>query len=262
MTELFDSSWLFRQEHMAGYISGGHYHGVEITSGADGRPVTRPMCLNLEHYYAKARSGELVPRLQGEARAEAAGPAVVRLAIDPVGEWRVHSTITYALLPTGVFEVTYEFAFDEEYPAFEALISNYFHEPTEPIIRVGGDWVQPQLGEREHRTWTRDEQAAVDRADGRLDPFLARYPDYALPTDEQRYDEPVIISPIRDSDWSVVHVIEREHCPSVSANRTWNAHDFSLVGRDVARGEKVVCRAWMAYAQLESLDDALTLIET
>ena len=71
-----------------------------------------------------------------------------------------------------------------------------------------------------------------------------------------------MVSPIRDSGWSVVHVIERAQCPSISANRRWQAHDFSLLGRDVAAGETVSCRAWMIYARLNCLDDALKLADT
>ena len=51
-----------------------------------------------------------------------------------------------------------------------------------------------------------------------------------------------------------------EHYFSIQCNRRWGAHDFTLVGRDVKRGESVRCRAWMAYRKLDpkSLDDVLT----
>ena len=79
--------------------------------------------------------------------------------------------------------------------------------------------------------------------------------------DDQFYDHPVLVSPIRDSGWSIVHAVQRDLCPSISANRRWHAHDFSLVGRDVAAGETVTCRAWMIYQKLDSLDDALCLAD-
>ena len=58
----------------------------------------------------------------------------------------------------------------------------------------------------------------------------------------------------------VVHWIERENCPEVGCSQRWGAHDCTLVGRDVKRGESVRCRAWMAYRKLDpkSLDDVLT----
>jgi len=241
------------------HISGGHEHGVELTAGADLKPVTRPMCLNLEHYYARAMSGRFVPRQKAEITGERVANDAVQIKIAPFEQWRVEAAITYTLLPAGVIEARFELSFDADYPRFEAFISNYFHEPTEPHIRVGGSWAQPKLGEREHRYWPRSTQDAADVGDGRLDEFYQTMADYACPVDPQCYDLPVMVTPIADSDWSIIHVIEPEQCASLSANRTWHAHDFSLFGRDVSKGETHVARAWMAYRQLDNLDQALEL---
>jgi len=89
------------------------------------------------------------------------------------------------------------------------------------------------------------------------DPDLPK--DAERPIDARCYDYPVMVSPIRDTGWNVVNIVEREVCPTLSANRRWNAHDFSLIGRDVAKGETVVCRAWMIYAELKSNDEAMDL---
>jgi hypothetical protein len=256
-------SWRFRVEGLSGYISGGHEHGLELTAGAKAQPLTRPMCMNVEHYYARGRrGGRFVPRYKAEVETSQVGQDAVRVTIAPYQDWRVTTMATYRVIPDRTVEAVYEFVFEEDCGAFEALISNYFHEPTEPWVHAGGAWVRPQLGEREHRTWMRSEQDSRNYRDGRHEDFMAEVKnDYLLSIDDKFYDYPVMVSEIGDSGWSIVHVIDRQVCPSISANRTWNAHDFSLVGRDVQKGETVVCRARMAYTRLGALDDALKLAE-
>ena len=70
-----------------------------------------------------------------------------------------------------------------------------------------------------------------------------------------------MITPTNKPDWYVVHIIGKEDCSSLSANRNWHAHDFSLVGRDVDKGEKVICKTWMIYTKLESFDDTIKLYQ-
>jgi hypothetical protein len=219
--------------------------------------------MNVEHYYARGRrGGRFVPRYKADVRASKAGEDAIQVTIAPYQDWRVTTTATYRVIPSRTVEAVYEFAFEDDYGAFEALISNYFHDPTEPSVHAGGAWLRPQLGEREHRSWMRSEQDIRNYRDGRHEDFMAEMKnDYLLSIDDKLYDHPVMVSEIGDSGWSIVHAIDRGVCPSISANRTWSAHDFSLVGRDVQKGEKVVCRAWMAYARLGSLDDALKLAQ-
>lgn len=263
MTDTLAPAWRFNQGNMAGYISGGEEHGVEITWGADKKPVTRRMCMNLEHYFASGKLGLFVPRLKANARSELMSENSVRVCIDPYEDWRVRSSITYRLLPERCIQAEYVFAFEEAYQGFHALISNYFHEPTEPFLRLAGRWIQPSLGEKEHRNWPRDIEAReLINATMKM---LKEHPevpaDQARPVDDLCYEHPIMVSPIRDTGWSVAHIVERNACMSLSANRRWNAHDFSLVGRDVAAGDSIVCRAWMIYARLESLDAALELAD-
>lgn len=256
-------AWRFSQPKMAGYIAGGHQHGIEITWGADTKPVTRRMCMNLEHYFARSGHGLFVPRLEAEVHSELISPDTVRVVIEPYESWRVRSTITYRLLPDCCIHAEYAFAFDQAYLDFRTLISNYFHEPTEPFLRVDGEWAQPSLGEKEHRTWPRDAESRqqLTASMATLDDAVGMPADQARPIDERCYEHPIMVTPIRDTGWSIVNVVQRDVCPSISANRRWNAHDFSLVGRDVAAGETVVCNAWMVYAKLESLDAALGLAD-
>ena len=71
MSFLTNPSVAFAYDSLAGYVSGGRHQGVELTRGADGRPVTRAMCLNLEHYYARgAGKGMFVPRYEAPATTE------------------------------------------------------------------------------------------------------------------------------------------------------------------------------------------------
>lgn len=261
-TELIES-WRFNAEGLAGYLSGGHEHGVELTAGQNLQPLTRRMCMNVEHYYARDRhGGRFVPRYKAEVTAERMEENAVRITIAPFEDWLVTTNVVYRVLPERTIEATYEFTFGDDYGGFESLISNYFHEPTEPYVHSGGEWLKPELGDREHRTWMRGEQDLANFRDGRHEDFREEsHDDYLLSVGDDFYDHPVMVSEIGDSGWSVVHVIEREVCASVSANRTWNAHDFSLVGRDVTKGQTVVCRAWMVYIELKSLDEALELAE-
>jgi len=261
MDDQLTPAWRFHQGNIAGYIAGGHEHGIEITWGTDSKPVTRRMCMNLEHYFARGQLGIFVPRFKADVHSKLISQDSVRVSIEPHESWHVRSKITYRLLPECCFQAEYSFAFEQAYPDFHVLISNYFHEPTEPFLRIDGEWTQPSLGEKEHRTWPRDSQS--HRLMGATRAMLDTVPevpsDQAHPIDDRYYEHPIMISPIRDTDWSVVHIVERDACPSISANRRWNAHDFSLVGRDVADGETVLCRAWMVYAKLDSLDAALGL---
>jgi hypothetical protein len=119
--------------------------------------------------------------------------------------------------------------------------------------------VQPQLGEHEHHFWAR---SAGDAA--RIPELYVSEPgtqQVTLPVDPAYYDYPVMVTPIRDTGWGVVHMIQGERCASLSANRIWRAHDFSIIGQDVSKGQTVTCRAWMAYVKLDALDDALGLYQ-
>jgi len=250
---------------LAGKISGGKLHGVELTRGADGKPVTRPGCLNVEHYYSTSQAGgRFVPRTKAPLSIKRLDKTAMRVEIGPYEKWRVGATVTYRLLPDCVIEADYVFAFDADYRGFEAFISNYFYNAWPPHLRLAGKWAEGRLNvPLEHHRWCRSD-ADRQRILQILPAFYAHYamqPDYDLAksVDETLYSEPVLVTFIGTSGYAVVHWIEHKNCPSISANRRWGAHDFSLIGRDVKRGESVRCRAWMAYRKLdrESLDDVL-----
>ncbi len=243
-------------------IVGGHEHGVELTRGSDAAPVTRPMCMNLEHYLSSSCSGGIyVPRYKAPVRTELLDQRVLRVTIEPLEPWRICTTISFQALPDCVIEAWYEFSFEQDFKHFEALVSNYFIEPTEPYLHLAGRWLQPHLSDREHRLWARD--AAVGAMvppvfqSGRSEEERARMD---LPLDPVFYDYPIIVSPARDG-WSVINIIEPEGCCVLSANTAYHAHDFCLVGRDVVAGETVSFRAWLVYAHLNSPGEAIDWYE-
>ena len=254
-------SWQFMSEDVRGYIAGGGEHGVQIGVTADGKPGTRDRCLNLEHYYSRSgEDGRFVPRYKAPVHSEKIAEDTVRVQIQPYENWRLQATIDFQLLPGPVIAARYAFQFQASFRGFEAFISNYFHTGDEPFLHLNGQWQQPKLTDREHRFWARD-AAAVGNIQALYLPVVTPGVEIEMPIDPAYYDSPVMVSPIAGSAQSIVNIVEREHCPSFSANRRWNAHDFSLIARDVAADETIVCRAWLCCTKLAALDDALRLAE-
>jgi hypothetical protein len=254
-------SWQFQNEGVRGYITGGGQHGVEIADVGDGLPGTRSMCLNLEHYYSRScREGRFVPRLKARTSSSLLGKDVVSIRIDPFQEWRVRTEITYTVLPGSLIEARYHFSFLSDFDGFEALVSNYFVVQTEPYIHIGGAWVRPSIAGREHRFWAR----GPDQADN----IRAVYPTEVAPVenvdlkvDPSYYNYPIMVTEVRETGKSAVNMVEPGYCSSLSANRLWNAHDFSILAADVKEGEEISCRAWLAICNLKCLDEAIELYE-
>lgn len=253
-------SWQFKQGMVRGYIAGGGEHGVEITDIGDGLPGTRPMCLNVEHYYSRScRNGRFVPRYKAKVASMCVGDAVV-VTIDPHDAWQVQTEITFRVLRRLAIEARYRFRFLAPFAGFEAFVSNYFLDSTEPYIHVGGAWVQPSLAEGEHRYWAKGPDQA-DNIRAVYQRELTPADNIELPVDRDYYDYPIMVTPVRKTKWSIVSIVEPAYCSSLSANRRWNAHDFSLLARDVKEGQELSCRAWLACCELGSLDDAMQLCD-
>lgn len=255
-------------DRLAGYLAGGREHGVELTRGADGKSVTRPMCMNLEHYYAVGRdNGMFVPRYTAPRRTELIDSRSLRVTIEPHDGWRLTSTVMLRVLEACRFEAVYEFTFDEPLQGFDALVSHYFHTMDEPWLHLDGRWVRPMIGDQEHIAFPVSDAAAAHTRRHIDDPathtdvkrYVKNAGAFSLPVSSQHVTAPVMISPVGAEGWSLIHVVEPTTLVSFSANRCYFAHDFTLIGRDVARGERVTCRAWMIYTQLNSPDDALAI---
>jgi len=247
----------FRYGDVAGYISGGEWHGVELTGGERGGPATRSMCMNLEHYFAADREGGwFVPRFKTVRHTKLIDNGI-QVDFEPYENWPVRSSIIYELLDSACISATYTFHFSDAIPAFEGFISNYFTTQDAPHVYVNGSWQQPALTDTEHRYLGRsmlDITTIRDRLNVVGSPIPDAKPD--LTFDEQIYDRPIMISDVAGGQWQIIHIADPEHCPSLSYNRKWQAHDFSLIGRDVQAGETITCRAWMICTQLSSMDDA------
>ena len=253
-------SWLFYTQGIRGYVSGGGFHGVEICSGVNGEPVTRPMTLNLEHYYARdCRDGRFVPRVKASVESVYdEEEEIFRIEIAPFEEWRIHTTITYRLARNRTIEAVYRFAFERDFSGFEAFVSTYYHQPDEPYMYLDGEWKQPDLRDDEHRFFARGDREAEN-----INAVYNREKDEAntvrLTIDPRRVPYPIMITPIRDTGYFVVNIVEPESWSSLSANRKWNAHDFSMFARDFKAGEIQTGRSWLTYCQLSSLDEAFDL---
>ena len=253
----------FEYDSLVGYIGGGGNHGVHFVAGGQRRPVTHGACMNVEHYYSDdVAGGMFVPRKQAAVDVRRVGDERVCVDIPADDTWRVTTTVTYTLLPERTIAAEYAFAFEKPYAMFEAFLSNYFHDEAPPYLRIGEAWKQVEIAPLEHRYWMRSNEDAV-----RFAPSLKRreaelqtlVPDCDTPIDAETFDSPVMITPVGEDGWCVVHWFDAAECISLSANRRWQAHDFSFIGRDVAAGETVLCRGWMSYQKLKTFDAALDL---
>jgi hypothetical protein len=219
------------------------------------------MCLNLEHYYSRScGNGRAVPRIKAKVQSERLDNDAVRVRIEPYESWELEATVTFRLLPRVIVEATYEFSFGRDFESFEVFVSNYFHDPVEPFIRVNGEWRQPRLSDREHRFWARGAREAQD--------IRSMYPvgigpedNIDLPIDDDRYEYPIMVTPIPGSQQSIVNIVEPSCCVSLSANRRWNAHDFSMGFGDVLEGQTAKGKAWLCCTTLTSHDEAIGLFE-
>lgn len=250
--------WRFESDGVVGYVTGGGEHGVEITEAPDRTPATRRLCLNLEHYLAADRGlGEFVPRAKATVEADRTAPETVEIAVEPHGEWPVRTTLE--LTPRGerTIEARYEFSFDEAVSGFEAFVSNYFHEPTPPLVHLDGGWVGPDLDDDEHRFWASDGAAGRRIRSLYPEPYMGLEPTVA----DAELTRPVMVTPVPDSEWSVVLAADPDGCASLSANRRFNAHDVSLVGRDVEAGETVSARVWLWLTDADDPDATLRRFE-
>lgn len=245
---------------LAGVVRGGEEHGLELQRGVDGRPVTRAASLNLEHYFSTSkRAGLFVPR-KGTRRIEKLDDRTVRITIGEQAGWKVTAQITYTFAPGGVLRADYAMTFGEDYRDFNTLLSVYHLEEALPYLHINGEWRQVELASaREHRFWCRS-AADLHRLRQALPAMNADYAALGhanlLSVDDQVWDEPVMVTRIRDTGWAVILWFDGE-VRSVSANTRWKAHDFSIGGRDVKRGETLRSTVWMAYRELKDLDDAL-----
>ncbi len=245
---------------LAGKVRGGEEHGVELSRGFDGKPVIAPASLNLEHYYSTSRpAGLFVPR-KGTRRIEKTGDRTVRVEIAEYAGWKISAEIIYTFLPDCAIRADYTLVFGETYQDFNTILSLYFFEETMPCLRFDNRWEQLRLATpKEHRFWCRDAKE-LERFKRALPAMNADYAPLQLAgcmtVDQRTFSTPIMISAIRDTGWAVILWFDEE-VRSVSANTRWKAHDFSIGGRDVKKGEVLKSTVWLAYRQLDNMDATL-----
>jgi hypothetical protein len=238
----------------------GHMHGL-ILAGVDSTPITQPFMatMNLEHYCERARGSRFVPRNEVAQAYEVDGDSVtVHFARHP--DWAVTSAVRYTRRENGVFDVLFTFDFDEAYTRFEAFVASYFHGRVVPFVASDGKVFRPEIEPPVQLFFPRDEDAREQVSDGRwqfLDDFKLRADTYD--DDGKLYDAPITIHRPDDSDYAFVQMMDRRECSAVSVNTFAFAQDFSLMGRDVAAGERVAVRARVVYTELERPEDAVSL---
>lgn len=82
---------------------------------------------------------------------------------------------------------------------------------------------------------------------------------FDFPVDRGYCTLPIFVVPAARVGWYTIVASDPHSTASISANRRWNACDFSLVGRDVGEGETCDCSAWIIYAELSAPAEAATV---
>jgi hypothetical protein len=168
------------------------------------------------------------------------------------------------LLAADTVDVSWRFEFNADYLGFEAFIASYMPVGTvPPLIRSGGRWGRPHVNSvpKEQLFVARDEEAKRLPDDGRWRELFER--GFAYAVDKGAYDIPVMVTTFGEGliDPVVIQMVNRRECPALSPNVFAPAHDFSLVGRDVRRGQEVSARARIVYRPIADLADVQALYE-
>jgi len=236
----------------------GELHGL-ILAGERDVPITRPFraTMNLEHYCEEGRYGKFVPRL-AVAQAYEVEPRDVIVHFAPHPEWAVTSTLRYTVRDDAAFDILFSFVFGRSYRRFEAFIASYFAGERIPYVAAGGKCVRPTIKRGAQLFFPRDSDARRQVDDGRWG-FLKAGGTLFAEADPHDYDAPITIHRDDETGWAFVQMVDRRECAAVSANTFAWAQDFSLVGRDVAAGERIDVRARVVYRKLDAPEDALAL---
>jgi hypothetical protein len=248
-TILYEFDW----GELQGFIrAGGHHHGLIITQGAEGKPVTRKRActLNLEHYSQAGKTAPFLPRDEKLHSHKKEGDTVT-LTVAETPEWPLVSTIRYDLSQKDVISVTFTFEFHRDFPQFEGFVASYMADRTPPLIKAGGEWVRPMPETRYQMFIPRNDTFASWPLDGRWSWF----PDTLHPiVSKLRYDIPVFVTRDDETQWALIQMVDPEGISALSPNTFAPAHDLCLVGRDVKAGEKVSVPVHLLYRQVERME--------
>jgi hypothetical protein len=205
----------------------GEMHGIVINRLSTGPAPMDPgrALLNLEHYLAKGRCGENVPRhlehtvTMNRHRVEIEFPAT--------REWPVLTKLTYTFNQPATINARLDFYFRGRIPGFEAYLTSCIRPPYLRMVMIDREWKVPEINSREQLLIPANDAAAARAQDGRW-AFLGD----RVHVSDERFTVPIIISRDDDSGWSIVQMVEPGKCSFIAPNRFAHGHNFVLGGWD------------------------------
>ena len=238
----------------------GHYHGLVLTAGVDGAPLTRSgaCTLNLEHYCARGRGGPFVPRDHVRQEFETSDHSVT-ITFHPGDDWHLTSRIRYEVFDDARFDVTFHFAFAADYTDFEAFIASYIARREPPYVHLKDGWWRPSIIGSQQMFILLDGHRRSLVTDGRWDWLLKRR--HTVPVPSGVADLPIFVTRDDSTGWSLIQLIEPGGAFALSPNVFAPAHDLALVGRSVKSGEQVAVRVRLLYRQISDFAQVTDLYD-
>lgn len=228
----------------------GGMHGVIIEKmGEAGSPVSPERAfLNLEHYLEKGRCGEYFPR-KLDHRAILTADALT-VEFPETRPWPVKSKLTYTFPRTNVIDAKLQFTFSQELSQFEVYFTSYINRPYERAMRIGNEWIRPEISDSEQLLIARDDKIAARYDDGRWS-FLGD----RTRLDKRRFDLPVMVSTDDATGWTIIQMIEPGLCTHIAPNRFAVGHNFIIGGWDVKKGDTRSARIRMIIAHKPTYEE-------
>ncbi len=257
----------------------GEHNGLILSARAAATAITKPgmVTWNLEHYCKTSKGYPFYPRNTAIQGYEQSAPGTFTLKYQPTDEWKVAISDTYSIFKDDRIEVKMELRFEEDYKNFEVFVASYFAPGFQVFLPLAKGWVTPEMEGTEQHFFPRDASARVMIDDGRWNWLAARkYPPvghdetYAMPlmVSVFRGTTPPNASPLRPEEvgakeghWAWIQMTRPEDCLALSPNVFAPAHDFSLLGADVRKGETRTVRARLLWKKLKNLDEIKPLYE-
>jgi hypothetical protein len=211
----------------------GEMHGLVIEKLGDaGSPTAEGRAfLNLEHYLAKGRWGEYLPRhLDQTAVLSRKG---LTIQFPQPKDWPLTTELSYSFETPGAIDARLDFTFTGALSQFEVYFTSYFAPQYERSVRVQGQWMRPEIGPKEQLLIPRDDKIADRYQDGRWE-FLKGRTRLA----QEHFEIPVMISKDDATGWTIVQMIEPGACTHIAPNRFAVGHNFIIGGWDVVKGDK------------------------
>ncbi len=241
----------FKAGEMRGFVRPiGHHHGL-IIHGPNNTPVTKQggCTINLEHYVSADGHGQFVPRKEELQTYEIDGQTLT-IHFAPFEEWKIHSSLKYDFSSGEHIDITFSFRFEADYNAFEAFVASYMHSRVPPLAKMGGRWIrlQPERGWQMFLPKTPRHGEYV--LDGRWGWFPSGLKPHLV---HSVYDRPILVTRDENSQYALIQLVDPRECMALSPNNFAPAHDLSLVGHDVKKGETVTVPIRLHYQKIDDM---------